>query len=384
MKDAIVVAAAAGLGSMTLVLGPPIGPGSRLWVLTELAALALVLVRRWPLAALAAEVVLIVVTDIVAPVGTNEAPLAAAVALCAVSYRHGWSVVAAGWAATTGATLFSVGNTGGLLTGPGGVLRMGSIALAVAAPVAFGRYLAGVRQAAVVAEERARDAEERRQAETAAALLAERARIAGDLHDMVAHHVSAIAMRAGSAQYAAARATEPGPALDEAAGALRAIHGSAREALVDLRGLLRVLRDADAAEPASLADPERMIADAVERSRTAGLGVRVDFDARAAAAPLALRVTAARVVQEALTNALKHAGPGTAVDTTVAVDDDRLRIEVVNAGPTGPRPALPTSGHGLTGMRKRVELHGGTLAAGPTGAGGWSLRVTLPAAVRAS
>jgi signal transduction histidine kinase len=93
-------------------------------------------------------------------------------------------------------------------------------------------------------------------------------------------------------------------------------------------------------------------------------------------------VTAARVVQEALTNALKHAGPGAEVETTVDVVDSRLRVEVANSGPVGPHPALPASGHGLAGMRERVEIHGGTLAAGPTHTGGWRLRVTLPLGAR--
>lgn len=125
-----------------------------------------------------------------------------------------------------------------------------------------------------------------------------------------------------------------------------------------------------------------MITDAVQRSCTAGLHVVAHLDDGTVEAPLTLRVTAARVVQEALTNALKHAGPGAEVETTVDVDDTQLSVEVANSGPVGPHPTLPASGHGLAGMRERVEILGGTLAAGPTHTGGWRLRVTLPLGAR--
>jgi signal transduction histidine kinase len=210
--------------------------------------------------------------------------------------------------------------------------------------------------------------------------LAERARIAGDLHDLVAHHVSAIALQAGSARYAATHAPDLEQRLSVAVGSLRSIHTSAGQALVDLRSLLRVLRSPS--EQESLVDPERMIADAVDRSRSAGLRVVARVDDGTVGAPLTLRVTAARVVQEALTNALKHAGPGAEVETTVDFDESGLWVEVANSGPTGVHPTLPASGYGLAGMRERVEILGGTLAAGPTGAGGWRLRVTLPLGVR--
>jgi signal transduction histidine kinase len=379
--DGTIMAVAASITAASIALGVPSSNPAAQWVLAEAAALGLGLIRRAPVAAFAVEVVLIFVTDAVVPAGSHVAPLTAAVALGAVAYRHRWPVTLAALAAMYAATLASVASDDGdLLAGADGVVRILSVGLATAAPVAFGRYLAVLRQAATVAEERARDAEERRVVETRTARLAERARIASDLHDLVAHHVSAIAMQAGSARYAATHGPDPAHRLSTAVGALESIHTSAGQALVDLRGLLRVLRDP--ADHDSLADPEEMIADAVRRSRSAGLEIRARIDDRAAEVPLTLRVTAARVVQEALTNALKHAGPGTEVDATVAIDDSQLQIEVANSVPAGRAPALPRSGHGLAGMRERVEILGGTLAAGPTHTGGWRLHVALPIGAR--
>ncbi len=375
--DAAIAVAAAGFGAASIVLSPASGAGLTVWALVAAATVALVFVRHVPLTVLAIEVVLTLVTDAVVVPGIHVAPLAGAVALGAVAYRHRWAGTTIAFAAAYATMLVAFGtDPGGLLTGSDGVVRIVVLALTVAAPVAFGRYLAGVRLAAAVAEERVRDAEKRRDAEIQAIRLAERARIAGDLHDLVAHHVSAIALQAGTAQYAATHAPDPVQRLGAAVGALRAIHSSAGQALVDLRSLLRVLRDPDDQTP--LIAPEQMITDAVERSRTAGLHVIARVDDGIVEAPLTLRVTAARVVQEALTNALKHAGPGADVETTVGVDGTHLGVEVVDTGPVGHHPVLPASGHGLAGMRERVEILGGTLAAGPTRTRGWRLSVILP------
>ena len=373
--DAAVAVAAMAVGAASVIVGQPPGRPVVTWVLVEVSAAALGLLRRVPLVALLIEVVLVVVTDVVLPGSSHVAPLAAAVALGAVAYRHGVAVTAEAWAATFVAVLVSVGrDEGGLLSGTDGFVRILALVLAASAPVVFGRYLAALRQGAIIAEERVRDAEERRLVETRAARMTERARIAGDLHDLVAHHVSAIALRAGTGRYAATHGPDQ---LAEAVGALDSIHTSARQALDELRSLLHLLRDPDQPDP--VVDPERMIADAIDRSRAAGLEVTLTHDPRVADAPLAVRVTAARVMQEALTNALKHAGPGAEVAATVAADDARLRIEVRNT--TGAPAALPASGHGLAGMRERVEILGGTLAAGPSGTG-WQVYVTLPLTVR--
>lgn len=378
-RDITVGVVAAAAAAASVVLGPGSDRPLLQWSLVLAAAAVLALVRRVPVVVLAVTSALTVMTDALLPSVSHVAPLAAGLSLGVVAFRHGWAVTGVSWAIAGTAVVISFGAE--LLGGTNGALRIMSVAAALAAPAAFGRYLAGVRQAARVAEERAHDAEERRQTATHAARMTERARLAGDLHDLVAHHVSAIAMQAGSGKFAAEHGPDPQRRLDEAVRALDAIHASSRQALLDLRGLLRVLRDPD--DPAPLADPESMIADAVQRSRMAGLDVTVHMDERAAEAPLALRVTAARVVQESLTNALKHAGPGADVATTLTVSGDVLRIEIANTVPPAHRPALPASGHGLTGMRERVEILGGTFAVGPSSHGRWEVCVTLPLEVSA-
>ncbi|MFD4749806.1 sensor histidine kinase [Streptomyces rubiginosohelvolus] len=377
----LVMAAVATLAaSASIVLGPPSERPVLQWLLVTAAAVTLVLARSAPFAALIIEVVLVVVTDVALPEPSHVATLAAALALGAVAYRHSTAWTVLGWFLTLSAVLVNLGReAGGLLGGADGALRIVSTALAVAAPAAIGRYLAALRQAAAVAEERARDADERREVETHAARMTERTHIAGELHDLVAHHVSAIALTAGSARYAATHAPDPQTRLAAAVDGIETIHTSAREALVDLRGLLHVLRDPNA--PDMVLNPEQMIADAVERSRAAGLDVTLTQDARAVDVALAQRVTAARVLQEAFTNALKHAGAGATVSASLTVSGDELRIEVANTLRQVRTPALPPSGHGLTGMRERVQVFGGTLTAGPVD-GSWKLTAVLPLVVR--
>jgi signal transduction histidine kinase len=124
-------------------------------------------------------------------------------------------------------------------------------------------------------------------------------------------------------------------------------------------------------------EPEQMIDDAVRRVRAAGLRVAESVTEEVAGAPLVLRTTAARVVQEGVTNSLKHAGPGARVQVWVEVAGGVLSVLVADDGPPGMPPSLPPSGHGLAGLRERVALLGGTLIAGPAGAG-WRLSARLP------
>ncbi|MEV1332583.1 histidine kinase [Micromonospora costi] len=369
---------AAGLGAASTRLGAP-GVPREGWavVVAVVAGLCLVGVRRLPWAVLLAESVLLVVADAVTRTGTGTPQLAAAVALGFVAYRASWPASAGAFALFGAATLVDVldPENAGVLSGGLGVLRLLMLAGVSAAPVAFGRYLRGVRHAAEVAEERAREAETRRAVETRAARLAERAALARDLHDIVAHHIAAIALRAGSARYAVERTGR----TDEAALVLGELRDTAGQVLDELRELLDVLRDPDAVTPAGgQLEPEQVIRDAERRVREAGVAVRVTVSSALAGAPLVVRTTAARVVQEALTNTLKHAGPGTIASVDVRSDGGDLTVEVRDSGPVEPRPALPPSGYGLAGMRERVGLLGGTLTATPTAGGGWTVRARLP------
>ncbi|SCF09885.1 sensor histidine kinase [Micromonospora mirobrigensis] len=343
------------------------------------AGLALVGVRRRPWVVLVLETLLMLVAVEVAPFGTGTPVLCGAVALGFVAYRSGWSSTGAAFAVYLAAVIGTVVRSAvpGVLTGGAGVLRLTTLVAATAAPVAFGRYLGGLRNAAAVAEERAREAEARQEMQTRSARLAERASIARDLHDIVAHHVAAIALQAGASQYAIRQTGR----VDDAVTAFGELRTTAARVLDELRELLEVLRDPEAVEGgAPMVEPEQIITEAQRLVRAAGLSVQVTVDHRAATTPLVVRTTAARVIQEGLTNSLKHAGAGAIATAVVRLEPPGLLVEVLDSGPAGPRPeaTLPSSGHGLTGMRERVGLLGGTLTAGPTAAGGWRLRARLP------
>jgi signal transduction histidine kinase len=228
-------------------------------------------------------------------------------------------------------------------------------------------WLAGVfvhvrRRAAWLA---ARSAASQRQAEQAAA--AERARIARELHDIVAHHLSVVVLQAAGAQVSGKPA---GPTL-------RKIENSARQALDETSRLLNVLRDPD--EEAGLApQPGTGDLDALAASvRAAGLPVDLVIDGDLAALPALVDVSVYRIVQEALTNALKHAGAARA-EVTIGCEAGALTIEVGDNGTGQPGNGSPGGGHGLAGMRERAAVLGGELAAGPQPGGGFAVRARLP------
>ena len=203
----------------------------------------------------------------------------------------------------------------------------------------------------------------------------ERARIARELHDVVAHHISIVVVQAENA-----RLTTPGM---PAAGAARlsAIGDTARTALTEMRRLLGVLReDASADSPPRAPQPGlRQLADLLDEARDAsGAGTRLIL--RGAPVPLdpGAELAAFRIVQEALTNARRHA-PGAAVDVELHYTGTALRLLVRDNGP-GPGPAVPDGTHGLLGMHERAAAVGGSLRTGPTSVGGFLVEATLPAA----
>jgi signal transduction histidine kinase len=203
-----------------------------------------------------------------------------------------------------------------------------------------------------------------------AAAAAERTRIARELHDVVAHSVSVMVVQAGSARLQLQR----DPAAAEVA--LRAVEATGREALGELRQLLGVLR---AAEEAGDIDPQPGLAavdELVAQLRQSGLDVTVDVSGARRVLPPGLDLSAYRIVQEALTNVLKHAGR-----TTVAVQiyygPDQLDLQISN-GRGAPAVRAAGGGHGLVGMRERVALFSGRLEAGPRPDGGYLVRATLP------
>lgn len=206
-------------------------------------------------------------------------------------------------------------------------------------------------------------------------LAEERARIARELHDVVAHHMSMITVQAETARY---RLTGlPEPAVEEFAG----IATLARGSLTELRTLLSALRDEDGPAAHAPAPDLGGLAELVERSSATGTPVRLEVrpDSQAPQGlPSAVQLSAYRIVQEALSNVVRHARGAPAV-VTLELTDSVLRLEIVNKPPVGPGPLEPgPTGHGLRGLRERATLLGGTLDAGPVPGGGWRVRAVLP------
>ena len=202
------------------------------------------------------------------------------------------------------------------------------------------------------------------------ALLEERTRIARELHDVVAHHMSLVAVRAETAPYRLADL--PDPVRAEFAS----LSEAAREALADMRRLLGVLRSD---EPAATA-PQPQLADLpalVDAARQAGATVEVSLPATLDQVPSPVGVCAYRIVQKSLSNAGQHA-PGTTVTVLVDQGAATVVLQVANKLPSGPAGNLRGKGHGLTGMRERVALLGGSLSAGPTPDGRFVVSAVLP------
>jgi signal transduction histidine kinase len=226
----------------------------------------------------------------------------------------------------------------------------------------------------------------RSQAENARqAVVAERVRIARDLHDVVAHHVSVMGVQASAAR----RVLDSDPAV--ASQALSAVESTARTAIAELNGLLGVLRsdqdpagDGEATAPAS-ARPSvpglDQIAHLVDETRATGLRVTYAVFGDPRPVPDAVALSAYRVVQEALTNTVKHAAATTA-DVRVRHLEDSLEVEVNDDGRGGDGSAAPGNGFGLVGMRERVAVHGGQLDVGPRRGSGFQVRARFRLAER--
>jgi signal transduction histidine kinase len=229
-------------------------------------------------------------------------------------------------------------------------------------------------QAAYVAatEERARRIEREHEYETAHAAAGERTRIARELHDVVAHHVSLMVIQAEAGAAGCERAGTDPAAFDRIAAAGRA-------ALGELRRVLGVLRDDDRSSGPEAPQPGLAGIDALARGvAAAGIPVEVRNEGVARPLPTGVELSAYRIVQEALTNVVRHAGGAGAI-VIVRFETDALVVEVIDAG--GGTPIAPTTGRvgrGLVGVRERVQVLGGSLEAGPLAEGGFRVAARLP------
>ncbi|MER5527717.1 sensor histidine kinase [Streptomyces sp. NPDC002677] len=249
------------------------------------------------------------------------------------------------------------------------LLSTATAALAVGLMVRIRRaQLAGLR-------ERAARLETERDQRIRLATATERARVAREMHDIVGHNLSVIITLADAGAYATDTAPERGKE------ALQLIGETGRTALGELRRVLGVLREAsDGARQAPELSPQPGLADIealCDGVRGAGLEIVYRTVGEVDALDRGVQLTVYRIVQEALTNTLKHAGAGTEVKLSVVVGDERLVVRIRDNGPAGHPGPWNEEGHGLVGMRERAALYGGTVSAGPAADGGWAVEAAL-------
>jgi signal transduction histidine kinase len=222
-------------------------------------------------------------------------------------------------------------------------------------------------------EERAARLERDRDAQAQIAAAAERARIARELHDVVAHNVSVMVVQADGAAYALG--TNPGRARE----ALTAISATGRQALTEMRVLLGVLRRNDDGEQAVLAPLPGLgqLDELLDQTRAAGLPVSCTVDGAPRPLPGGAALAAYRIVQESLTNTRKHAGPGASARVGLRYTADALELTITDDG-LGAAAPCDGAGHGLTGMTERAAMYGGSVQAGPRPDGGFGVTAWLP------
>ena len=362
----------------TVFLGGSTRPayGIPLWVayLLALASTLPAAVRRfWPLPVLG---VVLAASVTAMAIGTGKDPsVVVAFVLYLVALRYPRRIAVAALATALALTAAGVVAGAVLVHAPAGgtASRLAASAAVIAAGWIIGT---AVRQQRAYTAGLAEQAERRAQAQLAEARRAvteERLRIARELHDVVAHSLSLIAVQAGVGNYVAS--TRP----DEAARALGSIEAASRGALGEMRRLLDLLRDGDPAGP-DLAPAHRLadLGQLITGTADAGVTVQLEVHGSQRDLPPGADLAAYRIVQEALTNVVKHAHT-TACRVVVTYQPDAVSVEITDDGrgaPAGAAPAYP--GHGIAGMAERAGLYGGELQAGPLPGGGFRVAARLP------
>lgn len=384
---------------LTVVAGPAT-PQAATWPVGAAAWLVSLASIAWRTRAAWAVLALAMIAPIVSAVfGGPIGNIAVLVALYTIGVQETWRRAAVAWAI---AVFVSTVSSAPYLLQLGPISQLGtaaallvSTAILFAVPTAIGLYL-GARRAYVrtllerTADlERERDLLEReRDLQARQAVAVERARIARELHDVVAHHVSVMVIQAGAAE-----GTVP-PEDAAARQALGTIGQTGREAMAEMRRLLGLLRSesSDAGSEGAAAgvpDEGRTPQPRIEnlpalaaRVQAAGVDVAYAVSGRPMPLPRAVELSAYRVAQEALTNTLRHAGPGARARLEVRYAPRALTVEVTDDGgkraDTADRGPSEPPGHGIVGMRERVALFGGTLEAGPLHGRGYRVAAVFP------
>jgi signal transduction histidine kinase len=321
--------------------------------------------RRAPLAVLVVAIGASVAANVIAPLDAATTP---ALALVVVAYSVGAHTVGLrSWIGATGVGALIAANVAGQLSA--GDLAL--IAMILGGAWVAGRALRYRRERERVLERLTVDLEREREEKARAAAAEERVRIARELHDVVAHAISVIVLQARGGR----RSLETDP--EETRQALDTIEATGTEALAEMRRLLGMLRKDDE-EIALAPQPSiRHLDSLASQVREAGLPVELSVEGEPVELPPGVDVSAYRIVQEALTNALKHAGPATA-RVVVRYGNHDLELEIADTG-VGMHSG-GEGGHGLAGMRERVSLYGGNIDAGPRDGGGFAVRARLPLA----
>jgi signal transduction histidine kinase len=332
-------------------------------LIVGVASAAVLLVRRrWPFGTLVA----ILAIAVASPVDAQFI-LPLAVALYTIGSVRSWEAAIGGSGIVVGTGLVYV-----LVGGPGlGYDDLIATALACAIAAGVGLYVGSKRSSMEALEERAERLHRERELLAERAVAEERVRIAQELHDVVAHNVSLIVVQA-QALGATVADTRVAEATD-------GIAGLGREAMAEMHRTLKLLRahDDDAAQRApqpGLGDLDGLL----DRSRTAGVQVELAVEGDPRPLPQSVDLSAFRIVQEALTNVVKHAGRAP-TRVMVGYGPDALELTIRDSGdPTADAGPPGVGGHGLIGMRERAALFGGTLSAGPCDGHGFEVRASLP------
>jgi signal transduction histidine kinase len=374
-REAAVLAALAG----SALLAFAIDPARSFSVEGVVLSLAPLLVIPWrheaPIATFVAVELLIVGAR--AEFGANgPTDLIALVALFAVAShcraRWAWAAVALDVVLLGLSTSFGSSIPDGELAGE----IVGQVVVAVLV-VLGGLYLRARRDHLEALAERADRLARTHELEARAAVEEERRRIARELHDVVAHHVSVMTLHAGALERRL-RTVEVPPELVDAATEVRV---TGQEAMQELRHLLGLLRTDDASDDRGPQPDLGHLEDLVERVRETGMPVTLDVTGAVDRVSAGLALSLYRITQEALTNTLRHAGPVPA-EVTVDVGERRVELEVrdhgLPAAPPSYEPREPVSGHGLAGIRERVALYDGEVVASAHPDGGFVIRAVIP------
>jgi signal transduction histidine kinase len=334
---------------------------------------AVVVRRRWLVKALAVGVVTSAVRLAVWGAGARAgADGVGVIAVMLVFYgagafysgRRSWLAAGLGVTATLLANVGAAGSLAANVAFAAGI--------AVVPPFVLGRMVREHAARERASRERAERLDSQRELNVRMAALAERTRLAREIHDVIAHSVSVMVIQAAGAR--TVMSSEPTRAEE----ALQSVERAGREALAELRRLLGVLGDGrslrELAPQPGIDDLDELVA----RTNAAGVTVSMRVEGRPLAVSPGLSLCAYRVIQEALTNTIKHAGP-TRAEVAVRWAADQLDVAVTDHGARGRAADNQTGGgHGIVGMRERVKLHGGVLVAGPVPDGGFVVRASIP------